>query len=68
LKASVTGAKASLTLSSTFWVSVVIGGLSILGLSYGLTPSDLARGTVLMTRLMVQRNMNVAMRHHENVK
>jgi len=36
-------------------------------LSYGLTPSDLARGTVLMTRLMVHRNKNVAVPHHENV-
>src|ERR1700727_874106 len=55
LSASVTGAKASLTEFSTELVSVVvmIGGLSILGLSYGLTPSALARGDLYMAQLMV---------------
>src|SRR3954464_5970289 len=67
LNASVTGAKASLTLSSTVLVSVVIGVSPSSGLSYGLTPSGLARGTVLMPRLMVRRNKNGAPRYHEAV-
>jgi hypothetical protein len=37
------------------------------GLSYGLTPSGLARGDLYMTRLMVRRNINVASRYHEFV-
>src|SRR6516225_6557483 len=61
--------KASLKPSKAVLVSVVIGVLSILiGLSYGLTPSALARGTVYMTRLIVRRNMRAALRYHEIVK
>jgi hypothetical protein len=45
VNASVTGAKASLTVFSTELVSVVIGASPSSGLSYGLTPSGLARGT-----------------------
>jgi hypothetical protein len=67
LKASVIGAKASLTLSSTLLVSVVIWGLSILVLELWAHPVRLARGTVLMPWLMVHRNNNVAVRHHETV-
>src|SRR5450631_4792915 len=37
-------------------------------LSYGLTPSALARGTILMSRLIVGRNTNGALRYHENVR
>jgi hypothetical protein len=37
------------------------------GLSYGLTPSGLARGNLYMTRLMVRRNINGATRHHDPV-
>jgi hypothetical protein len=36
-------------------------------LSYGLTPSGLARGTGYMAQLMVQRNINAALRYHEIV-
>ena len=43
-RAAVTGAKASLTVFSTELVSVVIGVSPSSGLSYGLTPSGLARG------------------------
>jgi hypothetical protein len=48
-------------------VSVVIWVSPSSGLSYGLTPSGLARGKVYMPRLMVHRNINVAMRYHESV-
>src|SRR3954449_8655336 len=44
VNASVTGAKASLTVFSTELVSVVMGVSPSSGLSYGLTPSGLARG------------------------
>jgi hypothetical protein len=44
----VTGAKASFTLSSTVLVSVVISVSPSSGLSYGLTPSGLARGAILV--------------------
>src|ERR1700720_3503863 len=69
LSASVTGAKASLTVFSTelVSVSVVILVSPSSGLSYGLTPSGLARGDIVMSQLMVRRNMNVAMRYHELV-
>src|SRR4051812_6042760 len=67
LKASVTGAKASLTLFSIELVSVVMG-LSILnGLSYGLTPSGLARGVSVVPWLIVQCNIFIAMQYHEFV-
>src|ERR1700686_3418884 len=50
LSASVTGAKASLTVFRTelVWVSVVIGSLHPQVLSYGLTPSGLARGEIVV--------------------
>jgi hypothetical protein len=48
-------------------VSVVIWVSPSSGLSYGLTPSGLARGDIVMSQLMVRRNMNVAMRYHELV-
>src|SRR5437660_3367586 len=68
VNASVTGAKASLTVFSTELVSVVIWwSLHPQGLSNGLTPSGLARGMGYMTRLMVRRNINVAARYHEFV-
>jgi hypothetical protein len=47
--------------------SVVIFGLSILGLSYGLTPSELARGKPNMASLMVHRNIYVALHYHQFV-
>src|SRR6201992_3893611 len=47
LSASVTGANAFLTLSSTGLVSVVIGFLHPQGLSYGLTPSGFGPGRSL---------------------
>src|SRR6266403_2686908 len=67
--ASVTGAKASLTVFSTelVSVSVVIWVSPSSGLSYGLTPSGLARGDIVVSQLMVQRNINVAARYHEFV-
>jgi hypothetical protein len=34
------------------------------GLSYGLTPSGLARGKAYMAWLMVRCNINGAMRYH----
>src|SRR3984957_9167420 len=37
------------------------------GLSYGLTPSGLARGTSVVPQPMVRRNINVALRYHEFV-
>ena len=49
VNASVTGAKASLTVFSTELVSVVIGTSPSSGLSYGLTPSELARGKIVVT-------------------
>src|ERR1700724_1881615 len=69
LNASVTGAKASLTVFSTelVSVSVVIWVSPSSGLSYGLTPSGLARGKTYMTRLMVRCNMNAASRYHKFV-
>src|ERR1700736_810717 len=67
LSASVTGAKASLTVFSTELVSVVIWVSPSSGLSYGLTPSGLARGKTYMTRLMVRCNMNAASRYHKFV-
>src|SRR5580698_190649 len=67
LSASVTGANAFLTLSSTGLVSVVSGVSPSSGLSYGLTPSGLARGDLYVTQLMVRRNIDVAMRYHEFV-
>src|SRR3954470_10092886 len=66
LKASVTGAKAFLTLFSMALVSV-IGVSPSSGLSYGLTPSGLARGKCVVPQLMVRRNKFVAMRYHELV-
>jgi hypothetical protein len=48
-------------------VSVVIWVSPSSGLSYGLTPSGLARGDIVMSQLMVRRNINVAMRYHELV-
>jgi hypothetical protein len=63
----VTGAKASLTVFSTELVSVVMGVSPSSGLSYGLTPSGLARGKIGMPYLMVRRNINVAVRYHEFV-
>src|SRR5580698_2185692 len=69
LSASVTGAKASLTVFSTelvSLVSVVIGVLHPQGLSY-VTPSALARGRSVVPSLMVRRNINVAVRYHEFV-
>src|SRR3981081_3166001 len=67
LSASVTGAKASLTVFSTELVSVVILVSPSSGLSYGLTPSGLARGDIVVPQLMVRRNINVAVRYHEFV-
>src|SRR6266567_3218825 len=67
VNASVTGAKASLTVFSTELVSVVIGVSQSSGLSYGLTPSGLARGEIVVPQLIVQRNMDVASRYHEYV-
>src|ERR1700753_711223 len=67
LSASVTGANAFLTLSSTGLVSVVMGVSPSSGLSYGLTPSGLARGDLYMTPLMVRRNIDIAMQYHEFV-
>src|SRR3954447_26367681 len=54
--------KASLTLSSMLLVSVVIG-LSILRFELWLTPSGMARGPMSMPWLMVQRNIDVAVRY-----
>src|SRR5215207_6803444 len=65
--ASVTGAKASLTVFSTELVSVVMGVSPSSGLSYGLTPSGLARGDLYVPQLMMRRNINVASRYHETV-
>jgi hypothetical protein len=48
LSASVTGANASLTLFSTELVSAVMWVSPSSGLSYGLTPSGLARGEVVV--------------------
>jgi hypothetical protein len=42
-------------------------GLSILGLSYGLTPSGLARGNLYMTYLLVRCNIDGATRYHKLV-
>jgi hypothetical protein len=56
-----------LTVFSTELVSVVMGVSPSSGLSYGLTPSGLARGEILVPRLMVRRNINVAPRYHEFV-
>src|ERR1700736_5699072 len=69
VNASVTGAKASLTVLSTelVSVSVVIWVSPSSGLSYGLTPSGLARGKTYMTRLMVRCNMDAASRYHKFV-
>src|ERR1700761_2048076 len=68
VNASVTGAKASLTMFSTELVSVVIGGLSILRFEQRGSPRpDLARGDLYMSRVMVRRNINVASRYHETV-
>src|SRR5882757_3626992 len=67
VNASVTGAKASLTVFSIELVSVVIWVSPSSGLSYGLTPSGLARGEIVVTQLMVRRNINVALRYHEFV-
>src|SRR4051795_8564216 len=64
VNASVTGAKASLTVFSTELVSVVIWVSPSSGLSYGLTPSGLARGNVYLNRFMVRCNINVATRYH----
>jgi len=63
----VTGAKASLTVFSTELVSVVIGVSPSSGLSYGLTPSGLARGNLCMTWVMVHCNIHGAMRYHDPV-
>jgi hypothetical protein len=46
---------------------VVMGVSPSSGLSYGLTPSGLARGDLHVPRLMVQRNINVATRYHKPV-
>src|ERR1700716_3669341 len=69
LSASVTGAKASLTVFSTelVSVSVVIWGLSILRFELWAHPVRLARGKRVVPQLMVHRNINVAMRYHEFV-
>src|SRR3979490_1486430 len=67
VNASVTGAKASLTVFSTELVSVVMWVSPSSGLSYGLTPSGLARGEIVLTQLMVQRNINGAVRYHDFV-
>src|SRR5258708_1747079 len=67
VNASVTGAKASLTVFSTELVSVVMGVSPSSGLSYGLTPSGVARGMGFVTQLMVRRNIFVAPRYHESV-
>jgi hypothetical protein len=44
----VTGAKASLTVFSTELVSVVMWVSPSSGLSYGLTPSGVARGEIVV--------------------
>src|SRR5258708_1882705 len=67
VNASVTGAKASLTVFSTELVSVVMGVSPSSGLSYGLTPSGLARGEVYVPQLMVRCNIHAASRYHEFV-
>src|SRR4029453_557503 len=67
VNASVTGAKASLTLFSTELVSVVIGGLSILRFEQRAHPVRLARGRSFVTQLMVRCNIYVASRYHEAV-
>src|SRR5450631_1171153 len=67
VNASVTGAKASLTVFNTELVSVVMGVSPSSGLSYGLTPSGLARGNPYMAQLMVRCNIYGAMRYHEFV-
>src|SRR5213083_1646697 len=67
VNASVTGAKASLTVFSTELVSVVMGVSPSSGLSYGLTPSGLARGELYVPQLMVQCNTNGALQYHEFV-
>src|SRR5712671_2475111 len=67
VNASVTGAKASLTVFSTELVSVVVSVSPSSGLSYGLTPSGLARGEIVVSQLMVRRNINVAALYHEFV-
>src|ERR1700688_1531393 len=64
VNASVTGAKASLTVFSTELVSVVIWVSPSSGLSYGLTPSGLARGKKHMAWLMVRCNIDGALRYH----
>ena len=61
------GRESSLTEFSMESVSVVIFGLSILGLSYGLTPSELARGKLNMASLMVRRNIYIALQYHQFV-
>src|SRR5712664_2921709 len=67
VNASVTGAKASLTVFSTELVSVVMGASPSSGLSYGLTPSGVARGEIVVPQLIVRRNINAASRYHESV-
>jgi len=52
---------------STELVSVVMGVSPSSGLSYGLTPSGVARGEIVVTQLMVRRNINGAPRYHEFV-
>jgi hypothetical protein len=56
-----------LTVFSTELVSVVMWVSPSSGLSYGLTPSGLARGNPYMAQPMVRRNMNGASRYHESV-
>src|SRR5215813_13287118 len=59
--------KASLKPSKAVFVSVVMG-LSILNdLSYGLTPSVLARGMLTVAYMMPHRNNYVALQYHETV-
>jgi len=48
-------------------VSVVIGVSPSSDLSYGLTPSGLARGKVYMPSTMLHCNMYCATRYHEFV-
>src|SRR4051794_3916612 len=67
LSASVTGAKACLTLFNRVSVVVVIGCLHPQGLSYGLTPSGLARGNAYMGDLMLHCNIYAATRYHDFV-
>ena len=68
VNASVTGAKASLTVFSTELVSVVMGVSPSSGFEQRGSPRpDLARGDLYMARLMVRRNINVASRYHEFV-